>query len=231
MKLDHTFIQPRPQPVTLPPDAQIEQQIPQRPATVHSDVGVPFLQALITGSVTSALVALVLFELMDAPVLKTWLILTLATTSATWLILLGETRKLLWGIERLTGLDLNGDGRRGNPAKRTLEVQLKTGASTLFIDSDWLEIDDDCLLHFSVAVMGGRGLAEAVWGRDRAAFPKGINEYKAFRARLAKAGLIRQMNPNLPNSAYVLSPCGRAVFGRLAAEARERGLADPTALP
>lgn len=220
-----TFIQPKPQPVVLPPDASVEQQFPQRPATIHSDVGVPFLQALITGSVISALVALILYELMDAPVFKTWAILTLAITSIAWLILLGQTRSLLYGIERVTGLDLNGDGKRGNPAKRTLEVQLETGASTLFIGSDWLEIDDECLLHFAVAVMGGRGLAEAVWGRDRAAFPRGINEYKAFRARLAKAGLIRQVNPNLPNSAYVLSPSGRAVFGRLVAEAQERGLA------
>lgn len=221
-----TWVQPRPTPVQLPDGAEIEQQVPQRPATVHSDVGVPCLQAVITGGVIASLVTLVLWELVEAPILKTWGILTLAVTSMTWLVLLGETRKLLWGVERLTGLDLDGDGARGNPAKRTIRVELQTSpGSTQYIRSDQLEIDDDRLIHFAAGVIRGRSLAEGEWGKDKATFPRGINEYRAFRIKLTEAGLIRQVNPHNTSSPYQLSPSGRAVFARLAEDSPTRSRA------
>jgi hypothetical protein len=220
-KFDRTFIQTRPQPITLPPDAQIEQQIPQRPASVHADVLVPLVQALITGSLLSAVVAIIWHELSGFPMFRIWVILTLATTSAAWILLLGETRRLLWGIERATGLDLNGDGIRGNP-RRVLEVELKTGNNTLFVGSDWLEINDEALLRFASQVVRRGRLAEGEWAKDRATFPHGINQYRKFRARLNDAGLIRPVNATNLNSGYELTPAGRAVFGKLAEHAHTR---------
>lgn len=218
-RFDRAIVQSRPAPITLPDGAAIEQQAAQRPATVHSDVGVPLLQAVITGSVTSALVAVLLWELFGAPMLKVFVILDLAVTSVVWTILLSETRALLYQVERATGLDINLDGFRGDPTKRALQVEVREGSTTQIIGSDWLEIDDAQLLRFARAVVSGATLAEAPWGKDKAMFPRGINQYKSFRAKLANAGLVRPANAAHRAGGYELTHAGRAVFSRLVAEA------------
>lgn len=109
----------------LPPGSEMETAIPARPASFVADVVVPFVQALVTGALLAGLVVFALGELApgwDVDPFKVWLGLALAITALTWLILLGQTRRLLWTIEKLTGLDLDGDQLAGKPTERVVIV-------------------------------------------------------------------------------------------------------------
>jgi len=206
-----------------PPGMEMTTSVPVRPAGFVSDVLVPLAQAAVTGALLAALLtvaACTLFNIDIKPIII-WAGLALLITTGAWLLLLVDHRRLLWAIETMTGIDLDQDGAVGNAEKRRLEVELKLSErSTVIVDSEWLEIDDAQLSAFALGLMGGRKLTEAAWGKDRAAFPEGINQFRAFRERIEGAGLIRRINPDVASSPYEVTPAGRAVFGRIAEDAR-----------
>jgi hypothetical protein len=207
------------------PAPEVITETPARPASFTSDVVVPAAQAGITGALVGGLVLFLLGEIapdLSVDRIKLYGAVTLAVAAIAWLLLLLDTRKLLWGIERLTGLDINRDGEKGDPAKRRLEVQVKEGSTTRFIDTAWLGIDDDRLVLFAAGLVRGRGLTEGDWGKDRAVFPKGINDFRAFRGKLVTAGLIEKVNPDAENSTYRPTAAGRAFFRRVAEYAHTR---------
>jgi hypothetical protein len=90
-----------------------------------SDVLVPVLQAAISGALLAALLVFVVSEVapgFGGDLLKVWAITALAITAGAWLLLLGQTRRLLWTVERLTGQDLNRNGVIGKPQERLVIV-------------------------------------------------------------------------------------------------------------
>ena len=202
--------------------ADLEMTTPTRPAGFVSDLVVPLGQALITGAFAAGLIVFILSEVgpdWEINRLKAWGFLALAISAVTWLILLVDTRKLLRQFEKLTGLDLDGDGTAGepDPAKRVFEVHVHDGQGyTRIVESEWLGIDDDRLIAFSVGIANGRNLTEATWSKDRAIFPEGINSFRAFRSKLEEAGLIALVNPKAPNLGYEPTAAGRAFFRRMA---------------
>ena len=199
--------------------AEVERAEATRAAGFTSDVVVPLVQSLVTGALIGGLALVMLEELLPTfggDPLKVWIGVTLGVAAASWLLLLRDTRRLLWGIERLIGLDLDRDQEVGKPSKRTLEVEVKDGRTTRLVDADWLGIDDDRLILFAAGIMRGRGLTEGEWGKDTAVFPRGINSFRAVRGKLLEAGLIAPVNPDAPNLSYRVTPAGRAVFRRLA---------------
>lgn len=198
--------------------ADLQMETPARAPGFVSDLVVPFGQALTTGALVSGLVAFAASRTeYDGDLLALWFGLALGIGTVAWVLLLVDTRKLLRQIERLTGLDLDGDGTAGDPAvKRQLEVHVKEGNHTRIIESDWLEIDDERLIIFAAGILRGRGLTEAEWGKEKAVFPSGINAWRAFRSRLLDAGLIAWVDPNKPNLGYQVTASGRAFFRRVA---------------
>jgi hypothetical protein len=194
----------------------LETAQPARAANLVADLLVPAAQAAVTGALVGTLATLSLVALdFPVPPAHVWVGATLLITTAAWLILLAEHRQLLWKMETLLNHDLDGDGLTGDPAKRILEVELYAGHSAVFVGSDFLGLDDDQLLAFATGVTRGQGLSEGTWAKNRSAFPKGINEFRAFRGRLHDAGLIRPVNPDALNLGFELTPPGRAVFRRL----------------
>lgn len=212
----------------MPEGAEWEQSQPARPADLVADLVVPIGQALFTGALVAGLVVFVVARTDysgDLLTLGSGLFLGIAVFA--WLLLLVDTRRLLWAIERLTGADLDGDGQAGNPAKQTLGVEVKEGRRTWFVDAAWLDLDDDNLLTFALGVHNGRGLTEGEWGKDRWAFPKGINQFRAVRGKLLEVGLLAKVNPSAENSTVKPTAAGRAFFRRLvehsSAHTHERG--------
>jgi hypothetical protein len=213
------FWPPSAQARTLPDGAEMETAVPARPAGIVADLLVPLGQAMVTGALLGGLLVFAVGEVapgFGGDLFKVWAITALAITAGTWLILLGQTRRLLWAVERLTGLDLDEDGTAGPPEKQAIEVHVRDGRQTRIIGSDWLGMSDDRLILFAAGLVRGRGLTEGEWGRDKAAFPKGINQFRAVRGKLQEAGLIEKVNPDAENSTYRLTAAGRAVFRRLA---------------
>lgn len=208
--------------VTWSPPIEHETAIPSRAPNLAGDLLVPLGQATVTGLLAGTLLSLALVGLnFPAPAWHVWIGASLLATTCSWVVLLVEHRRLLWRVETLVGYDLNHDGVVGSPEKRRLEVELHAGRSTVFVGSDFLEMDDDHLLAFATGLSRGNGLAEGDWGKNRRAFPGGINDFRAFRARLLAAGLVRFVNADAPNLGYVLTPSGRAVFRRLAEHANK----------
>ena len=197
--------------------ADLEMTTPTRPAGFVSDLVVPLGQAMITGGMISGLVTFAASRTeYDGDLLALWFGLALAIGTVAWVLLLVDTRRLLRVVEKLTGLDLDGDGVAGDPEKRVLEVHVNDGQGyTRIVESEWLGIDDDRLIAFAVGISNGRGLTEATWGKDRAVFPEGINSFRAFRSKLEEAGLISLVNPKASNLGYEVTAAGRAYFRRV----------------
>lgn len=106
----------------IPPGATLAREEPSRPANLVADLLVPFGQAVATGVLVGGLVAFVAARLGYRAWAELWAGLALATSAAAWLVLLGQTRRLLWAVERLTGRDLDKDGKTGKPAERLVIV-------------------------------------------------------------------------------------------------------------
>jgi hypothetical protein len=169
---------------------------PSRAASVGADFVVPVLQAVFSGVVALALVRVV----------ASWRVagvVALVVLAVVWALLLVDHRRLLWAVESLTGVDLDGDERAGQPASRlTLEVKQGNGKRFDYIP---LDVSEETFLTWARAVLGGHTLAVASWvGRGR---PFSRGQYDAMMSSLEAAGIVRQ-----DSGGRVLSPAGRAAL-------------------
>jgi len=112
------------------PGTEAERAAPSRAANLASDLLVPLGQALVTGGLLAGLAVFLLGELApgwDVNRWKVWAALALGISAVAWLLLLGQTRRLLWSLERVTGLDLDRDGQAGEPAERVIILNAGQG--------------------------------------------------------------------------------------------------------
>jgi len=194
-----------------------ERRQPAQQASFVSDVVVPLAQSLLTGVLFASVVAF-LFAVTEfkGNVLAIWFGVFCLVSLVCWLVLLGQTRSLLWGVERLVRKDLDRDGDVGRPQDvRTVEVVVRQGNSLRVVPAGWLGLGDDALQRLAVGLSNGRSLAEGDLGQDRTLFPRGVNEYRSVRSKLVQAGLVELVNPNAPNLGYALTRSGQAVMERL----------------
>jgi hypothetical protein len=200
----------------LPPGTEMETTMPARPAGFVADVLVPLSQSLCTGLLVGTLSTAVLmaFGVKVNPA-QLWAGLALFVMTCTWLLLLIDTRRLLWAIERLTGMDIDRDGEVG--PEQTLRVQVETDRGQKIASARVLEVSDDQLLAFAVGIARGRGLTEAAWGGDKTAFPKGINQFRKFRSKLMELQFVEQVDLNNVNKGFQWTAEGAALIGRLVA--------------
>lgn len=112
-----------PQAQAIPPGAVVTSEAPARPASFAADLLVPLGQALVTGLLLAGLATFAAARLgYRGDLLTWWAGWDLAISAATWAILLRAHRRLLWAVERVTGLDLNKDGKTGKPQERLVIV-------------------------------------------------------------------------------------------------------------
>lgn len=166
----------------LPPGAELSRQEPARPASWAADLGVPLGQAVATGALLGGLVGFVAGRAgyRDWPAL--WLGVGLVVACCAWLLLLGQTRRLLWAAERLTGRDLDGDRRLGKPAERVIVVNAGQAPDPERADQDGRR----SRFAAFVAALPIRGTSARTWEGEL-----GRAEYQAFRDVLLRAKLAR----------------------------------------
>lgn len=170
----------------IPPGATLDREQPARPAGIVADLLVPLGQSAVTGGLLAGVVVIGLGAVTDwrgGELLRLWFGLALGVTSAAWLLLLQETRRLLWGIERLAGRDLDGDRTVGKPRERLVLVNADKSAA--------VETTTDAAERRSqfaqfVEALPIRGTAERAW------IPVlGRGQYVEYRDTLIRLGWAR----------------------------------------
>lgn len=176
------------QPVTvptvgIPPGAELSREQPARPAGIVADLIVPLGQSAVTGALVAGVIALALGALTDwrgGDLLQVWAGLALAITAAVWCAILGQTRRLLWSLEILTGRDWDNDGATGKPAERLVVVGAQRAAAVATVND---AAERRSQFEAFVLALPIRGTAERTWapilGRDT---------YLEYRTALFKCG-------------------------------------------
>lgn len=114
---------PAPAIAAVPPGVTLKRQRPARAATVPSDVFVPCAQSLISGLLATIAATAIAVALKSKDAALIGLGAGAALMIIAWVLLLWQHRSLLWETETLTGLDLDGDGEKGEPSTTTtLEI-------------------------------------------------------------------------------------------------------------
>ena len=179
--------------------------------TTQAGAVLPFLQASITGAILGSL-ALILAYTWRARDPWTWggLVAVLAW-AITWLQLQRHWFTLT-NLEKLTGLDLDGNGEIGNEPQRPAEIRIKLS-----------EINDGGHYHETVyplpatleqmqalaeGLTQGLPFSERTWtGSGR---PFSVNEFRALRSEMIKRGLLILASDKDPRQGYSLTKPGRA---------------------
>jgi hypothetical protein len=110
---------------TTPPPvgAELETRTPARPGSLASDLVLPLGQAVVTGMLVGTLAGFAARRLgFGGNVLELAGGVGLVAAVVAWMILLADHRKLLWGLEVITGLDLDRSGEVGPPGERVVVV-------------------------------------------------------------------------------------------------------------
>jgi len=216
MRYNRTWVGTSPE--VIPENTEAERREAARGASFVSDFAVPVSQSVFTGVLFGAVVAVVVGQTSwrgDGWALFSSVSLSVALLA--WLVLLGQTRRLLWGVEKLVRKDLDQDGTVGRPEDtETVEVRVQSGNNTRILPRGTLGLSDHKLRLLASDLARGRSLSEADLGQDKTLFSRGINQFREVRSKLVKAGLVALVNPSAPNLGYELTASGRAVMERLA---------------
>jgi hypothetical protein len=120
---------------------------------------------------------------LDINPLKSWLAVALLVATLTRIVLLMDTRRLLWGIERLTGLDLDRDGATGKPQERLVIVN--AGQSHTEAEQQANAERASQFAQF-VARLPAKGTAARKWEKEL-----GRETHQEYRDALIKLGWAR----------------------------------------
>lgn len=181
----------------IAPGMAWEKREPTRAPSLHSDVGVPLAQASVTAlAATTGAVALGGVEV--------GLVVGSAVFAGGWLTFLMASRRTLWKIEELFGVDLDGDGHTGRPsvAPGARGRGVIASAEDAILPDNWDRLDGPT----KVADM--HRFAEVCWERQRVGvgfgqkalrgwvMPSGFeltdDLHREFFAILKRAGLARR---------------------------------------
>lgn len=184
-------------------------EAPARTPTLSGDVGVPALQAVISGTLAGVLGGVAILA-TRAPV-NGWAAVAVGVVVAagTWAWLLRDHRALLRNVETYT----RRDSAPVQPAQAStvrLEVQQEHangGRRWLFDD---LPVDRERVLAWARAVIGGRSLAQSAWTGSGGPFSR--SEYDALLAAMLRAGVVRWVNPRAHAQGVELTPMGRSTL-------------------
>ena len=189
---------------SLPAGASWERREPTRTAEIAGDVAVPLAQSGVT-AIVGGLVGL----LVAGPVAGA--VSTGLAFGVSWLVLLVDHRKALWSVEKITGVDLDGDGHAGDPnahepQRVRVEIVENNGrqARIQYLD---LPLDLDKLTDVAHALLeegaslSRRSLSDVITQ----------TEYNNLGPALVNAGLAR----DLPGNRRELTGAGRSMLREL----------------
>lgn len=206
---------------SVSPGYQQESQSATFLPTTEANVIVPFLQAVITGVFIGVPVGLLVGLIdvkLDTLVIRgsigsglLWGAATLfIVTFWQWISRSGEYNNLLWRIETITGMDVNGDEEVGKPEPHTIQVEVTNGKS-----SQWEELpgDEAALIEFAKSIISGR-VTFSEDGASTSGF--GVTNFRKLRDKFFKHHWAEWKDPKARNQGITLYRAGRTVLLRIA---------------
>lgn len=199
----------------LPAGYTAERQSPAFLPTKEANVIVPLLESLITGAFvgvcTVAGVTYVQRSFLDG--LAWGGISLLAASFFQWIRLTGSYRNLLWRLETVTGLDVDGSGEVGQPEplpQPTVRVEVLEGHTWKFEN---LPGDNDSLYSFSRDVVNGvRTFSE----RGAADNGYGVENFRKLRDLFVDRGWATWNHPNRKQQGVSLTRGGNWLIREIA---------------
>ena len=195
-----------------------------KPVTPYSDksflhtqtaaVVVPLMQSAVTGVIVF-IVALAIAWIIDAmDIFSIPAALGLATFAGSWVGLQWRWISLTQ-LERMMGVDLNGDGvieRTPSKEPRVVKVQVThvKDNGSLQVDLIGLPCTDVQLRQLAEGLLGGMRFTEAEWcGNGK---PFSVAELKLLRQVMVSRGLLRQRSEKDSRQGFDLTDAGVAVM-------------------
>jgi hypothetical protein len=194
-----------------PDHGQLERKRPTRAPTVGGDVGVPFLQACVTGGLLGVVLAIGARAWGYAGnVAMLALVIGIVIAALAWLALLGQHRALLWTIETWASIDIDQDGHKGKPEERVIILdggKLKAEAVREAAALDRASFVSDFARFVKGLAIKGTALRawQSTIGRDK---------YQEYRDLLLAHGLARWKNDD-PRQGWELVATPESILARL----------------
>lgn len=207
------------QPVT-PPHTYTEKEFLH---TWTAGAFLPFVQSVIAGIVAMIFTAMILYARNAIDYLMPMLLAGGTTFVLMYLVLMRRWLELT--AEKITGIDINGDGVIG-PKPRSIRVTLNMFDRNQRMSQFYYDFSDVAsetqLIEFADGMLNaGRNMAEREWSGPGKPFS--IDEYRSFRSFLIGRGLARAANKKGANQGFELTEEGEAVFGKILTDGRVEG--------
>ena len=143
---------------------------PQRWPSVKSDVTVPFLQAVISAALFTALITTGASNFYTVH-RQTITLIFIATLIIAWFWRLGLMTETLWSIEDKLALDIDRDGYKGPPPPPPLRLEIQQGNRQQILELPGLD-DHARLRQFAILCLTNRLTERATkaafgWPRER----------------------------------------------------------------
>lgn len=178
----------------------------------------PLLQSVITGALVGLLALAVLLVLRARDAWIWALLIGLSVTTLVWAAL-----QLHWywltRIEKMTGMDLNGDGMIGQEPARETSHTVRVNVEEIRqghvrIVTARFPVDEWMMQDLAKGLLAGIPFAERHWtGRGK---PFSLREFRLTRDEMLKRGLIRPVSEKSNLQGYELTKTGLAVMRQLA---------------
>ena len=192
--------------------ADLRMETPTRAPSIAADVLVPLFQAGVTGMLLSGLVTFVSNRAgYDGELGALWLGLALFISTVAWVFLVIDTRRLLRTIEKLSGIDIDGDGQVGQVQERYIPVNAPAArreAAQIAQENERAEVA--CELAEFVARIPHIGSDVRTWA------PRiGAQKYRTFRALLLELGWAAWNSPRDKRQGWSLVLPVREILQRI----------------
>lgn len=173
-------------------------------------VGIPLVQSVVTGALCGMTVTALFWALEWPDPGKIGLVCSLLMTTGMWASSLAGWMKR---IERVLGVDLNGDGFIGQPAPVVheplppvrIEIVSDNGRRSDFLS---LPAEPDQLKALGAALVGGENFTVARWTGPNGLFTR--SQFEQLRQEFVNRGMLR-MAGQASNQGYTLTAKGAAV--------------------
>lgn len=199
------------------PFREMERIEPIRPYSIEADVSVHFLRSLISGFfaliAVSALV-LITYNWDEGVEVISWKfipILFVLVMCADWFGGRAGSERFLMKVERITGLDINGDGNVGAPPS-TVRIEVtehrENGGRIKYVD---FPVKDIILQEFLTGLLEyGMPLSRPTWVGEGKLLTRG--KYEAILEILLTEKWAYMIKPGSPTAGYALTVAGKTLL-------------------